>query len=108
MDINTVPVQTLVVVFGSLLSIIGVLIIFILTKIQNDVKDNKYSIVTLRNDMNKELDKKADKNLIEVRLGNIETGINELKTMIPIVNQVALDVAVTKGKEEVRREYSSK
>jgi hypothetical protein len=108
MDINTVPVQTLVVVFGSLLSIIGVLIIFILTKIQNDVKDNKYSIVTLRNEMNKELDKKADKNLIEVRLGNIETGINELKTMIPIVNQVALDVAVTKGKEEVRREYSSK
>jgi hypothetical protein len=107
-DIQSVPVQAVVALFGVLLSIIGGFILWVLTKLQSEIKDSKDLILKLETKMVSELEKKADKSIIETRLSNIESGINDLRQIIPKVNQIAEDIAFLKGKEEARREMLSK
>jgi hypothetical protein len=132
MDINTVPVQSLVTLFGSLLSIIGILLIIILTGFKDKVNDTNALVKKLEEEVNKNLDKKADKTTVskletdingdldkkankDVIEQKFDTIIDRLDTLVELnsetntkVDGVVSDISFMKGKEEARRERATK
>ena len=85
MNIETVPVQILVVGFGTLLAFIGVLIavlaglnLYILNKNANDVTKAEGKTTKLEVEMNNKLETKVDKSTNEIQFGQIIKGIEDL------------------------------
>ena len=123
--IETVPIQTVVVICTAFLSALIVLLIFILTDFKKSVTDLTTRVTNLEDKMNtivdskadkssveKSVELKADKSLIELQLAQLiqgnETLNVKLDNVVSKLDTAVTDLAFLKGKEEARREYASK
>lgn len=134
MNIETVPVQILVVGFGTLLAFIGVLIavlaglnLYILNKNANDVTKAEGKTTKLEVEMNNKLETKVDKSTNEIQFGQIIKGIEDLDDKLvkgiedlddklividskldSTIADLAFQKGVKQGEDNMRREYANK
>ena len=123
--IESVPIQTVVVICTAFLSALIVLLIFILTDFKKSLTDLTTKLNTVETKMNtiddtkadktsveKSIELKADKSLIELQLAQLiqgNTTINgKIDSVVAKLDTAVTDLAFLKGKEEARREYASK
>ncbi|MBC7471949.1 MAG: hypothetical protein H7196_01630 [candidate division SR1 bacterium] len=109
---ETVPIRTVVGICTGFLSIIGGIIIWSLTKLQSDIKDNKSDFTQKQKDMKDEINKKADLALMESRFNSVDATLKRIEGKLDSVQTMQIsaleDLAFIKGKEEARREMLSK
>lgn len=114
MNIETVPVQILVVGFGILISVLAGLNLYILNKNANDVTKAEGKTTTLESNMNTQLEKKVDKSTNQLQYEQIIKGIKDVDDKLialdskldSTITDLAFQKGIKQGEDNMRRELA--